>query len=199
MNVNMESNIRSIKDLSGKPPSGTGNREARPKSSIQKSWLAATVRLFHEKKVGERLTAAGIENYLPVQKEYHKWSDRMKQVEKVVIPMVIFVHVTREEQLRVLSQTSVIRYYSLCGEHRPAVIPDAQMDKFRFMMENSEHEVQITSDRVVVGGKVKVVKGPLCGLEGEVVNVNSDKKVGIYLNSIGYAYIDVPMDSLVQL
>ncbi|WP_369678142.1 transcription termination/antitermination NusG family protein, partial [Bacteroides sp. CAG:189] len=41
-----------------------------------KSWLAAYVRLHHEKKTRDRLTAMGIECFLPVQEEIHQWSDR---------------------------------------------------------------------------------------------------------------------------
>lgn len=58
-----------------------------------KSWLAAYVRLYHEKKTRDRLTAMGIESFLPVQEEIHQWSDRRKKIERVVIPMMIFVHV----------------------------------------------------------------------------------------------------------
>lgn len=44
-----------------------------------KSWLAAYVRLYHEKKTRDRLTAMGIESFLPVQEEIHQWSDRRKR------------------------------------------------------------------------------------------------------------------------
>ena len=58
-----------------------------------KKWLVAYVRLHHEKKTAERLTAMNIENFLPIQEEIRQWTYRKKKIERVVIPMMIFVHV----------------------------------------------------------------------------------------------------------
>ena len=59
-----------------------------------KRWLVAIVRIYHEKKTSERLTKMGVENFLPTQQEVHKWSDRRKVVDRVVLPMMIFVPVS---------------------------------------------------------------------------------------------------------
>ena len=85
-----------------------------------KSWLAAYVRLYHEKKTRDRLTAMGIESFLPVQEEIHQWSDRRKKIERVVIPMMIFVHVDPAERAEVLTLSSVSRYMVLRGHPRRA-------------------------------------------------------------------------------
>lgn len=88
-----------------------------------KSWLAAYVRLYHEKKTRDRLTAMGIESFLPVQEEIHQWSDRRKKIERVVIPMMIFVHVDPAERAEVLTLSSVSRYMVLRGQSTPARHP----------------------------------------------------------------------------
>ena len=87
-----------------------------------KSWLAAYVRLHHEKKTRDRLTAMGIECFLPIQEEIHQWSDRRKKVERVVIPMMIFVRVSDEERGLPLTLSAISRYMVLRGESVPAVI-----------------------------------------------------------------------------
>ena len=75
------------------------DREVLPTDVIGRSvahskrWLVAIVRIYHEKKTSERLTKMGVENFLPIQQEVHKWSDRRKVVDRVVLPMMIFVHV----------------------------------------------------------------------------------------------------------
>ncbi len=84
-----------------------------------KSWLAAYVRLYHEKKTRDRPTAMGIESFLPVQEEIHQWSDRRKKIERVVIPMMIFVHVDPAERAEVLTLSSVSRYMVLRGQSTP--------------------------------------------------------------------------------
>ena len=104
----------------------------------EKRWLAAYVKMHHEKRVRDRLTELGIENFLPVQNEVRQWSDRKKRVERVLIPMMIFVHVDSVEQRTVLTHPSVLRYLVLRGEHTPTEIPEEQMNRFRFMLDFSD-------------------------------------------------------------
>ena len=158
-----------------------------------KSWLAAYVRLYHEKKTRDRLTAMGIESFLPVQEEIHQWSDRRKKIERVVIPMMIFVHVDPSERAEVLTLSSVSRYMVLRGESTPAVIPDEQMDRFRFMLDYSPEAVEMCSAPLAPGDAVKVIKGPLAGLEGELITVNGKSKVAVRLDMLGCAHVDVPI------
>ncbi|HPD87082.1 MAG TPA: transcription termination/antitermination NusG family protein, partial [Proteiniphilum sp.] len=96
------------------------------KENSERRWLAAYTRMHHEKKVRDRLTEMGITTFLPVQRVVRQWSDRKKKVDRVLIPMMIFVHVDRVEQLEVLQLPAVIRYVVLRGEHAPTAIPDAQ-------------------------------------------------------------------------
>ena len=96
-----------------------------------KKWLVAYVRLHHEKKTAERLTAMNIENFLPIQEEIRQWTYRKKKIERVVIPMMIFVHVDAAERSQVLTLSAISRYMVLHGEHTPAVIPDEQMERFK--------------------------------------------------------------------
>ena len=158
-----------------------------------KSWLAAYVRLYHEKKTRDRLTAMGIESFLPVQEEIHQWSDRRKRVDRLVIPMMIFVHVTPQERPLPLSLQAVSRYMVLRGESTPAVIPDEQMAQFRFMLDYSPEAVEMCSVPLAPGDAVKVIKGPLAGLEGELITVNGKSKVAVRLDMLGCAHVDIPI------
>lgn len=75
-----------------------------------KRWLVAIVRIHHEKKTSERLTKMGVENFLPIQQEVHNWSDRRKVVDRVILPMMIFVHVDPQEQKEVLTLSATWYY-----------------------------------------------------------------------------------------
>ena len=70
----------------------------------------------------------GIENFLPVQQEYHQWSDRKKLVERVLLPMMVFVRVNLREQREVLNLSSVSRYMVLRGESTPAALSKTNRD-----------------------------------------------------------------------
>lgn len=162
-------------------------------NTAPRQWLVAYVQSCLEKKTAQRLAAMGIECYLPVQSEIRQWSDRRKRVELLVIPMMIFVHVTPQERPLPLSLQAVSRYMVLRGESTPAVIPDEQMDRFRFMLDYSPEAVEMCNAPLAPGDAVKVIKGPLAGLEGELITVNGKSKVAVRLDMLGCAHVDVPI------
>ncbi|MEG1565059.1 MAG: UpxY family transcription antiterminator [Bacteroides sp.] len=157
-----------------------------------KQWLAAYVRLYHEKKTCERLIKIGVETYLPIQEERHQWSDRVKKVERIVLPMIVFVHVEPTERGLPLTLLSVSRYLVLRGESTPAVIPDAQLERFRFMLDHSEEAVELSTAPLAPGEWIRVVKGSLKGLEGELVKVNGKHKIAVRLSLLGVAQVSIP-------
>lgn len=161
--------------------------------SSARQWLVAYVQSCLEKKTAERLTAMGVECYLPVQTEIRQWSDRRKKVQRLVIPMMIFVHVTPKERPLPLTLQAVSRYMVLRGESTPAVIPDEQMERFRFMLDYSPEAVELCSTPLAAGDAVKVIKGPLAGLEGELITVGGKSKVAVRLDMLGCAQVDMPI------
>lgn len=176
------------------PAHVTGNGVA-----LAKRWLIAQVRIYHEKKTSERLTKMGIVNYVPIQKKTHLWSDRRKQIDHVVIPMKIFVYVDAKEQKEVLMLSAVSRYMVLHGESTPAVVPDAQMEKFMFMLDYSEETVNMSDRPLAAGEKVRVIKGPLRGLEGELVTLSGKTKIAVRLDMLGCASVDMPIGYVERL
>ena len=175
------------------------DRKALPTNVIgsgvahSKRWLVAIVRICHEKKTSERLTKMGIENFLPIQQEVHQWSDRRKVVDRVLIPMMIFVHVDLHEQKEVLTLSAISRYMVLRGESTPAIIPDQQMLRFKFMLDYSDETISMSTSPLAPGEKIRVIKGPLAGLEGELVNVNGKSKVAVRLKMLGCTCGDIPV------
>ena len=158
----------------------------------RRQWLVAYVQSCLEKKTAERLKAMGVEYYLPIQSEIRQWSDRRKKVDRLVIPMMIFVHVTPQERPLPLSLQAVSRYMVLRGESTPAVIPDQQMLRFKFMLDYSDETISMSTSPLAPGEKVRVIKGPLAGLEGELVNVDGKSKVAVRLTMLGCACVDIP-------
>lgn len=165
--------------------------EIEEKATSDRRWLAAYVKMHHEKKVRDRLGEMGIECFLPVQEEVRMWSDRKKKVERVLIPMMIFVHVNSDEQRSVITLPSVMRYMVLRGEHAPTVIPDMQMEQFRFMVDFSDSPVSFGSQQLCPGEKVRVIKGSLAGLEGELITVDGKSGIAIRINQLGCAMVEM--------
>ena len=176
------------KSVNAGPSSGTGEGVAH-----SKRWYVALVRMHHEKKVAERLSKMGIDSFVPVQQQIHQWSDRRKMVDTVLLPMMVFVHVNPKERMEVLSFSTVSRYMVMRGESTPAVIPDEQMARFRFMLDYSEEAVCMNDTPLARGEKVRVIKGPLSGLVGELVTVGGKSKIAVRLNMLGCACVDMPI------
>lgn len=157
----------------------------------EKKWLAAYVKMHHEKKTRDRLTEMNIENFLPVQEEIRQWSDRKKKMERILIPMMIFVRVDSTEQRIVITLPSVLYYLTLRGEHTPAEIPNEQMERFRFMLDHSENAINFNTDTLQPGEKVRVIKGSLSGLEGELITINGKSRIAIRIHQLGCAEVEI--------
>lgn len=166
---------------------------------MSRRWLAAYVKMHHEKKVRDHLTSLNIDNFLPVQTEIRQWSDRKKKIERVLIPMMIFVYVDTEEQQRVIRLPSVIRYLVLRGEHKPTEIPTSQMNSFMFMLDNSENQVNFSSNNLQPGENIRVIKGSLTGLEGELIYVEGKSKIAIRIEQLGCAVVELKASTVEKI
>lgn len=157
-----------------------------------RKWYVAYVRLFHERKTAENLATMGIESFVPVREEIHQWSQRKKKVMRVLIPQMIFIHADHKQRMEALTLPAISRYMVLRGEHVPAVIPDDQMERFMFMVDYSEETVEMFITPLEPGQAVRVIKGPLAGLEGELMEIDGKSKVVVRLDLLGYAGVDMP-------
>lgn len=159
---------------------------------VERHWYVAYTKLFHERKTAENLLKMGIRSFVPVREEIHQWSQRKKKVMKVLIPQMIFIYGTPKERLAALELPAISHYMVLRGEHTPAIIPDNQMERFMFMVDYSDETIEMFTSPLEVGQSVKVIKGPLSGLEGELVEIEGKSKVVVRLDLLGCAGVDMP-------
>ena len=170
----------------------TDDREA-----CSKHWVAALVQMRSEKAVGKKLQAMGIENWVPTQWEIHQWSDRKKKVERVVIPMIVFVHVEKQAIKELAYHSFIHKLVTAPGERTPSIIPDEQIENLRFMLKQSEVQVEMRDHVLKTGDYVRIVRGPLKNLEGEICNVEPGKStVAILIDTLGYACINIDKSDL---
>lgn len=155
-------------------------------------WHAVFTASRAEKKVRERLDEQGVECFLPVQTVVRQWTYRKSKVVVPVIAGMIFVRVSRQDRVKVLQTKGVIAFLKLKGEASAAVIPDKQMENFRFLLDFSEEAVEMVNENIAVGDFIQVVKGPLKGLEGELIKFRGTTKVAVRLDLLGCALVDIP-------
>ena len=171
---------------------GTNDREAHPKF-----WIAALVQMNCEKKVASKLDKLGITNYVPTQKEIHQWSDRKKKIERIVIPMVVFVQVDKEIEKSLITYSFIYKFISYPGQKEAAIIPNEQIEKLKFMLNNADSNVEVSDSVYEVGEEVEIVRGPLKGFSGKLCYFEKGKpKVGMYIELLGYACVSVNINDI---
>lgn len=146
-------------------------------------WFAVWTRSKQEKAVAATLNRLGIRNYLPLKSELRKWSDRMQVVETPLFSGYLFVNISlsTNSRLRVLKVPGV---GALVGNHiGPSPIPDGQIeDIHRVLTAGVECSVQ---PLLKEGDRVRVVKGPLAGIEGILSRTSTQSRLLVSVEMIG--------------
>lgn len=171
---------------------GASDREAHPKF-----WIAVLVQMCTELKVSLRLNKLGFHTYVPTQTEIHQWSDRKKKIERIVIPMVIFVQVDKESVRNLITYSFIYKLISYPGQKEAAIIPNEQIEKLKFMLNNAESNVEVSDSVYEIGEEVEIIRGPLKGFSGELCYFEAGKpKIGVHLELLGYACVNVNINDV---
>ena len=170
-------------------------------------WFVAVVGRNTEKACRERLTEQGYESYVATQQEMRVWrTGKKKQVERVLISNLLFIHVTERERREVVN-LPYIKYFLTdkaehandFGRHPLAVIPDSQMNMLRFMLYNADSPVTFTAEPLHLGDHIRVVRGQLAGLEGRVTRDGSGTYLVVTLDLLGSAMVSISTDDLEKI
>ena len=191
----MATNDKHLVNFSESSVDGIDEREAHPKH-----WVAALVQVRSEKAVGRKLQSLDIENYVPTQWEIHQWSDRKKKVERVVIPMIVFIRAEKADIKRLILHPFIHKLLTYPGQNTPTIIPDAQIENLKFMLRQSETQVEMMDRIFKTGDRVRIARGPLKDLEGELCRVESEKSmVAIQIECLGYACVNIDKSDLERI
>lgn len=154
----------------------------------QRHWFIARMRKNNtEKASAQQLSKLGYECYVATQQETRVWKNGKKaSVERVVIPSVLFVKSTEEERRHLVNMPFISRFMTnnaaaVTGAHRPiATVSDTEIEKLRFMLGASDTPVSFV-ERFVKGQTVRVIRGPLRNLVGEIL-CDADGTSRLYVN-----------------
>lgn len=157
-------------------PSGVDGAVGVP----NRKWFVAIVNARHEKVVANKLNATGIEAYVATQKELRVWNNgRRKIIDRVIIPSLVFVKCTEQQRREIVTLPFVFRFMinraaDTGSLNKPvAIIPEKEIDKLKFMLGQSDSPVEFVPTVFHINETVRVIRGNLLGLEGEI-RENSD-------------------------
>ncbi len=138
------------------------------------NWYATYTRSKHEQKVNGRLERKKIETFLPLIERWSRRKDRRKRIHLPLFPGYLFVRAEMDAHthLEILKTDSVVRI--LCHGDKPAPIPDEQIHAIQVLIKNG---IAVTPYPYLREGmRVRVVNGPLSGVEGILVKTKPDKQ-----------------------
>jgi transcription antitermination factor NusG len=145
------------------------------------NWYAVYTKSRAEKKLAGKLAEKGIEAYAPVRKVMKQWSDRKKMIEEPLIRSYCFVKVDPGRYQDVLNTPGAVRYVWFSG--KPAPIPDRQIDILKAVA-GCDIPCEPVTGHFEPGTRVRVIAGPLQGLEGELVNQAGKNRVIIRIDHL---------------
>ena len=150
--------------------------------SLPKKWYAVHTRSRHEKAVAAQLRDRGVDTYLPLVEEIHRWSDRRKLVQVPLFPGYAFIHAceSAETASTVAEVESVVKIVGTRPGGTP--IPDQEIEALQRLL--SRKVPCAYHPFLKVGQQVRIRGGALDGLEGTLVAVKGANSLVISIELI---------------
>lgn len=159
-------------------------------------WHVLYTRHQHEKSVAQMLSSKGHEVFLPLVCSVHRWRDRAKQLWLPLFPGYVFISGGLDRQVHVLSTPGIIHFVGWAGH--PAVIPQSQIDTVRQMIE-SPFLVE-PHPFLQCGDRVRVVAGPLIGIEGVLARKKNQLRLVVSFEILGRAAsVEIDASSIMRI
>ena len=170
---------------------------------IQKYWVAAWTSDKQEFAVCKSLATVDnhkhldVDYYLPTRVVVSQLKYRRKRSEVPVIRNLVFVHTTKQTACDLSNVYGVRLFYMKDLFTRSMlIVPDKQMTDFMFVMDLNPNGVSFDNASLTVGDRVRVVKGDLSGIEGEIATESNKTYVVIRIKDILTASVKVPKSYL---
>jgi len=157
-------------------------------------WYAVHTRSRHEQTVYDRLMCKSIHTFLPKIETWSKRKDREKRIQVPMFRGYVFIQANLENRLwlSVLQTPGVARIISSNG--KPVPIPENQITSVQTVLEKDTVVTPYTY--LNVGQRVRIVAGPLRGIEGILLRFKSNKQRLILSVDILQQSICVEMDTI---
>ena len=149
-----------------------------------KNWIAVYTKSRHEQIVVNELNKKNIESYCPMFKERRQWSDRKKWVHFPLFRSYVFANIEINENIYVLQTIGVNKIVKF--QEKISIIPDQVIDNIKNIIEGGYNIEQ--TDYFIKGDEVRVVSGPLKGLDGVVLDLRGANKIIIKIEAIQQAF-----------
>ena len=119
----------------------------------------------HEKRVTQQLEQRSVEHFLPLYESARRWKDRRVRLQMPLFPGYVFVKLALRDRLQLFQIPGIVHLVSFSG--RPAPLPQEDIQAIRSCLDRG-HQVE-PHPYLKAGRRVRVMSGPLKGLEGIIL------------------------------
>jgi transcriptional antiterminator NusG len=149
------------------------------------TWYAVQTSYRSEQRVAQALITKGLNTYLPLLRETHQWTDRKKTIDVPAFSGYLFVNYepTLRNRVKVLETNGVVRMVG--GNHTPSPIPVEEIEVVRRTLASG-----VACDRydgLTPGAKVRVIRGPLAGVHGQLVRIKNSLRLVVAISVFSQA------------
>jgi len=144
-----------------------------PDENSKPAWFALLVRPRHEQQAALALKGKQLEVFLPTYRLRKRWSDRKKEYDAPLFPRYIFCHFGRNQRRAVLETPSVQQVVGFGGQPYP--VDEHEL----FALQSVERSGLPAAPHafVDVGQRVRILDGPLSGLEGILMSLKGNDRM----------------------
>jgi len=160
----------------------------------QKHWYAIRTRNRSEKWVIEQLEEKGVESWIPLKWSIKKYPGRIRKTQVPLIYGYVFVHITQDHYIKVLSTEGVFGFVRFDDEI--PTIPTEQIELLKFIT-GENMDVKMVDTPIEKGDLVEFIGGELTGLSGELIEFKGKHRVLMRMENVGLSFfIEVPKGNL---
>lgn len=154
-------------------------------------WFAIRVRSRCEKAVAAAVRRKGFEEFLPLHKSRHRWSDRFKLVDEPLFPGYVFCRLNPDHRFALVTIPGVMH---LVGK---GDVPEPLIDReILAIREAIRRDATVEPwPSIEAGGRVQIQRGPLAGLEGLLVQADPGHRLVLGLSVLKQSVaVDIDYD-----
>lgn len=165
--------------------------------NYSKNWYVFYTCPRAEKKANKNLILLGYDTFLPVKREYKIWKNRQRKLTEVpLFPSYIFVYTFSNHVDKINKVQGICACITCAGKPVYASSNDIASLKIMQTMDVAPVENQ----HFVMGDRVRIEDGPLCGYEGILLKVKGKDKFVIHIECANFgAMVDLESSGIKKI
>src|ERR1700677_197312 len=143
-------------------------------------WYAVYTCAQHEKSVAKQLAVRSVECFLPLYEKMRRWKDRRVKIQFPLFAGYVFARLSLQDRLRAVQVPGIVRLVGFNGQ--PTALPDDEILALRDGLAAAPGAEPCPY--IQVGRRVRILSGPLTGLQGILQKKKSGMRFVISLHLI---------------